>query len=396
MAHTVKGEKIRSVLCIPFEVQGMTRGVLYHDNSYMQDAFEFLDPTMMMLLSRHTSDTVNFLLNTMSVREEKEKLSRERDTSQQEFKKSQLIAGSRVMRDQLSMAGQAATTDTTVLLTGETGTGKGVLAQWLHENSRRSEGAFIVVDCATIPENLVESELFGYEKGAFTGADKQKLGRVELAHNGTLFLDEIGELPLHLQTKLLKTLEEKTFVRIGGGRSIRSDFRLIAATNRSIKEEVTAGRFRQDLFYRLNVFPLSMPPLREREEDIIGLAKYFVELYARKYGRLGLELSRNDRGMLMRYAWPGNVRELQNVIERAVILTKGKELQIPLFPTGPQTSAKAIFDDLLSLDELQRRYIRHVFDYVKGRVGGPGGAADILCMKRTSLYSRMKALGMKK
>jgi len=200
LAHTVKGEKIRSVLCIPFEVQGMTRGVLYHDNSYMQDAFEFLDPTMMMLLSRHTSDTVNFLLNTMSVREEKEKLSRERDTSQQEFKKSQLIAGSRVMRDQLSMAGQAATTDTTVLLTGETGTGKGVLAQWLHENSRRSEGAFIVVDCATIPENLVESELFGYEKGAFTGADKQKLGRVELAHNGTLFLDEIGELPLHLQT----------------------------------------------------------------------------------------------------------------------------------------------------------------------------------------------------
>ena len=396
LVHNVKGEKIRSVLCIPFEVQGMTRGVLYHDNSYMQDAFEFLDPTMMMLLSRHTSDTVNFLLNTMSVREEKEKLSRERDTSQQEFKKSQLIAGSRVMRDQLSMAGQAATTDTTVLLTGETGTGKGVLAQWLHENSRRSEGAFIVVDCATIPENLVESELFGYEKGAFTGADKQKLGRVELAHNGTLFLDEIGELPLHLQTKLLKTLEEKTFVRIGGGRSIRSDFRLIAATNRSIKEEVTAGRFRQDLFYRLNVFPLSMPPLREREEDIIGLAKYFVELYARKYGRLGLELSRNDRGMLMRYAWPGNVRELQNVIERAVILTKGKELQIPLFPTGPQTSAKAIFDDLLSLDELQRRYIRHVFDYVKGRVGGPGGAADILCMKRTSLYSRMKALGMKK
>jgi len=242
----------------------------------------------------------------------------------------------------------------------------------------------------------VESELFGYEKGAFTGADKQKLGRIELAHNGTLFLDEIGELPLHLQTKLLKTLEEKTFVRIGGGRSIRSDFRLIAATNRSLKDEVAAGRFREDLFYRLNVFPLSMPPLREREEDIAELARYFVELYARKYGRPGLDLSRKDIGMLMRYAWPGNVRELQNVIERAVILTKGKELQIPLFPTGSQTGAKATFDDLTTLDELQRRYIRHVFEYTKGRVSGPGGAAEILGMKRTSLYSRMKALGMKK
>jgi transcriptional regulator with GAF, ATPase, and Fis domain/tetratricopeptide (TPR) repeat protein len=395
-ASTVKGKDIRSVLCIPFEVEGMTRGVLYHDNSYMQDAFEFLDPTMMMLFSRHTSDMVNFLLNAMRVKEEKEQLSRERDTSQQEFKTLKLIAGSRVMREQLTMAGQAATTDTTVLLTGETGTGKGVFAQWLHENSRRSAGAFIVVDCATIPENLVESELYGYEKGAFTGADKQKLGRVELAHNGTLFLDEIGELPLHLQTKLLKTLEEKTFVRIGGGRSIRSDFRLIAATNRSIKEEVTAGRFREDLYYRLNVFPLSMPPLREREEDIIEMAKYFVEFYARKYGRPGLELSRNDRDMLMRYAWPGNVRELQNVIERAVILAKGKELQIPLFPSEPQTGTKAAFDDLPSLDEVQRRYIRQVFDYAKGRVGGPGGVADILGMKRTSLYSRMKALGMKK
>jgi len=395
-ARAVKGAKIRSVLCIPFEVQGLTRGVLYHDNSYMQDAFDFLDLAMMTLLGRHTSDTVNFLMNTLRVREEKEKLFRERDSSQLEFKKLQLIARSKVMREQMAMAGQVATTDSTVLLTGETGTGKGVFARWIHENSRRSEGAFIVVDCATIPENLVESELFGYEKGAFTGADRQKLGRIELAHNGTLFLDEIGELPLNLQTKLLKTLEEKTFVRIGGGRPIRSDFRLIAATNRTLKDEVAAGRFREDLFYRLNVFPLSMPPLREREEDIIELAKYFMELYARKYGRPGLELSRKDAGMLMRYAWPGNVRELQNVMERAVILTKGNELQIPLFPAGPQAGAKAAFDDLPTLDDLQRRYIRHVFDYVKGRVSGPGGAAEILGMKRTSLYSRMKALGMRK
>ncbi|HVN70845.1 MAG TPA: sigma 54-interacting transcriptional regulator, partial [Desulfomonilia bacterium] len=370
--------------------------VLYHDNSYMPDAFDFLDPMMMSLLTRHTSDMVDSLLNTIRAREEKEKLSRERVTSQQELKKFQLIAGSRVMREQMSMAGQVASTDTTVLLTGETGTGKGMFAQWIHENSRRSEGAFIVVDCATIPENLVESELFGYEKGAFTGADRQKLGRVELAHDGTLFLDEIGELPLLLQTKLLKTLEEKTFVRIGGGRTIRSDFRLIAATNRTLKDEVASGRFREDLFYRLNVFPLALPPLRNREDDIIDLAKYFVDLYAKKYGRQGLGLSRKDSSMLMKYTWPGNVRELQNVIERAIILAKGNELQIPLFPSGPHAGTKGTFDDLPKLDELQCRYIKHVFEYTKGRVSGPGGAAEILGMKRTSLYSRMKALGMKR
>ena len=300
------------------------------------------------------------------------------------------------MRDQLAMAGQAANTDTTVLITGETGTGKGMFAQWIHDNSRRSEGPFIVVDCATIPENLVESELFGHEKGAFTGAERQKLGRVELAHSGTLFLDEIGELSSHLQTKFLKALDEKTFVRIGGGRPIRSDFRLIAATNRTLNDEVAAGRFREDLFYRLNIFPLSLPSLKDREEDIIALAKHFMELYARKYGRTGLELSRKDHHMLLTYAWPGNVRELQNVMERAVILTKGNELQIPLFSTAPQSGLKAAFDDLPRLDDLQRAYIRHVFDYTKGRVSGPGGAAEILGMQRTSLYSRMKALGMKK
>lgn len=393
---SIQRDEARSALCIPFEVHGVMRGVLYHDNSYMKDAFDFLDPMMMTLLGRHTSDMVGFLLSAMRLREEKEKLSRERVTSQQEFKKLQLIAESRVMREQMSVAGQVASTDTTVLLLGETGTGKGVFARWLHENSRRSEGPFIVVDCTTIPENLVESELFGYEKGAFTGADRQKLGRVELAHDGTLFLDEIGELPLHLQTKLLKTLDEKILVRIGGGRAIKSDFRLIAATNRNLKAEVTAGRFREDLFYRLNVFPISMPPLRERERDIVELARYFVELFAKQYGSTDLRLSRKDEAMLMKYTWPGNVRELQNVIERAIILSKGAELQIPLFPAGMRSGSKATFDDFPTLDELQRRYIRQVFEYTRGRVSGSGGAAEILGMKRTSLYSRMKALGIQK
>jgi len=394
--NAFKGEKKRSILCIPFEVQGMSRGVLYHDNSYMQDAFDFLDIRMMTLFGKHLSDMVDFLLNSMRIKDENEKLSRQRDNSQHDFNKFQLIAKSHVMRELMTMAGQVAATDTNVLLTGETGTGKGLIARWIHENSRRSEKPFIVVDCATIPENLVESELYGYEKGAFTGADRQKLGRVELANNGTLFMDEIGELPLNLQTKLLKTLEEKTFFRIGGGRSIRSDFRLIAATNRTLKDEVASGRFREDLYYRLNVFPLSIPPLREREADIIELAGYFIGLYAKQYGRTGLEFSRKDHHMLTNYTWPGNVRELQNIIERAVILAKGTEIIIPLSSAGAISGTKGIFDELPTLDELQCRYIRHVFDYTKGRVSGPGGAAEILGMKRTSLYSRMKSLGMKK
>ncbi len=390
-----KGDKIRSVLCIPFYVQGTKGGVLYHDNSYITDAFDFLDPMTIRLLSRNTSDTVDFLLSNIKTRQENEKLSREMNILHQP-KEFQLIAESRIMREQMSMAGQVASIDTTVLLTGETGTGKGMFARWIHENSRRSEEPFIVVDCTTIPENLVESELFGYEKGAFTGADKQKLGRVELAHKGTLFLDEIGEIPLHIQTKLLKTLEEKTFVRIGGGRAINSDFRLIAATNRNLKEDVSSGRFREDLYYRLNVFPLTIAPLREREEDITELARYFLALYAKQYGRPDLSISSKDLYMLTKYNWPGNIRELQNVIERAVILSKGAELQIPMLTADSSRSTNFTIDDLPTLDELQRRYIRHIFGVTNKKVGGTSGAAEILGMKRTSLYSRMRTLRMKR
>lgn len=386
----------RSILCLPISVQGSKRYVLYHDNAYTPDAFDYMDPMALTLLGKHTSDMVDFLLNAMKIRDEKEKLSKERALIQNEFRQKKLIMKSHTMKELRSMVDEVAGTETTVLLLGETGTGKGVFARLCHENSRRLEGPFIVVDCTTIPENLVESELFGYEKGAFTGADRQKIGRIELAHDGTLFLDEIGELPLHLQAKLLRAIEEKSFVRIGGGKTIRSDFRLIAATNRNLKDEVAKGLFREDLYYRLNVFPIFIPPLRDRGEDIIELARYFVELYAQQYERPGLRLSNKDIGMLMKYTWPGNVRELQNVIERAVILSKGEELEIPLFPAGPQTSAQGAFDDMPALDELQRRYIRHVLNHTKGKISGPGGAAEILGMKRTSLNARMKTLGMKK
>jgi len=252
------------------------------------------------------------------------------------------------------------------------------------------------VDCTTIPENLFESELFGYEKGAFTGADKQKLGRFELANKGTLFLDEIGELPPQVQIKLLKTLEEKTFVRIGGGKIIRSDFRLIVATNRNLKEEVAAGRFREDLFYRLSVFPITMPPLRERGEDILELARHFITQYAKRYGRQSVILSPGDTTKLLKYAWPGNVRELQNVIERAIIVSGSGELQLGLSLTEPQKKSADLFDDKPTLDEMQRRYIKHILEVTNNRISGPAGAAEILGMKRTSLYSRMRTLGISK
>lgn len=394
--RSTQEKKIRSVMCIPINVQGKTRGVLYHDNSYLQDAFDYLDPGTMAMLGQHTSDMVDFLLSNMRMKEEKEKLSREKITSRQEFKGCRIIARSQTMDKQLAMADQAADTDTTVLILGETGTGKGLIARWVHEKSPRADGPFIVVDCTTIPENLFESELFGYEKGAFTGADRQKLGRIELAHEGTLFLDEIGELPLNVQTKLLKAIEEKTFVRIGGGRPIRSDFRLIVATNRNLKAEVAAGRFREDLYYRLNVFPISIPPLRERERDIVELARHFVGVYAREYSRPDLAISKQDEKILMKYAWPGNVRELQNVIERAVILSKGDEFHISLSPSDPTQDSGNPFDEMPTLDELQRKYIQYVIAHTRGRISGPGGATEILGMKRTSLYSRMRALGMKK
>ena len=386
--------RIRSVLCVPLEVKGLKRCVMYHDNSFLPDAFDDLEPSTIELLRRHTSNVIEFYLNSLRITEEKEKLSRDSMTSGQESAAQRIIGRSPAMREMLTMVRQVAKADTTVLMLGETGTGKGLSARIIHERSSRAKGPFIVVDCTTIPENLVESELFGYEKGAFTGADRQKLGRIELADGGTLFLDEIGELPLSVQIKLLKTLEEKTFVRIGGKRTIKSDFRLIVATNRNLKAEVAGGRFREDLFYRINVFPITMPPLRERGEDIRELALHFFDLFKKGYNRPDLKFPRAEEGKLLNYAWPGNVRELQNVIERAVILSREEYLQIPLFVEEGITGSRGLADDRPTLDELQRRYILHILQYTKSRIGGPGGAAEILGMKRTSLHSRMKALGI--
>ena len=316
-------------MCIPIEIEGKTHGVLYYDNSYLDDAFDFSDPAILKQMVRHTNLVIERRFHYLRIKEERNQLASEKSLLLEQGKE-EIIHHSKIMTGLLEQADHIAGTESTVLILGETGTGKELLAKRIHAHSQRADGPFIVVDVTTIPENLLESELFGHERGAFTGADNRKIGRLELAHKGTLFLDEVGELPLTAQTKLLRVLQEKTFHRLGGTRTISSDFRLIAATNRNLDEEVAAGRFRQDLFYRLNVIPLSLPPLRERREDITLLADYFIKQYGVKYKRSPLGLTDEQEKVLRSYRWPGNIRELKNVIERAVILSAENQLELNL------------------------------------------------------------------
>jgi len=305
-----------------------------------------------------------------------------------------IITQSPAMLSTLSQTDRIAATDSTVLILGETGVGKELLARRIHQMSHRKSNPMIIVDTTVIPENLVESELFGHEKGAFTGADRQKKGRMELANKGTLFIDEVGEIPKSIQVKLLRAIQEKTMTRIGGTKSIYSDFRLVAATNRDLAEEVAAGRFREDLYYRLNVIPVTLPPLREREQDIILLATHFINRFANKYNHQALSLSSENEAALRGYDWPGNIREMQNVMERAVLLSSDGRLHFDL-SSESRTSGGSQFDDLPTLDDIQRRYIDFVLDKTGGKLSGPGGATEILGIKRTSLYNRMKKLGLR-
>jgi formate hydrogenlyase transcriptional activator len=274
-------------------------------------------------------------------------------------------------------------------LLGETGTGKGLVAQGIHRMSSRSGRNFITLNCAAIPTGLLESELFGHEKGAFTGAVNQKLGRLELADHGTLFLDEIGEIPTELQPKLLRVLQDHEFERLGGIRTIKVNLRLIAATNRDLSRSVAAKEFRHDLFYRLNVFPIRMPSLRERREDIPVLVRYFVRRFAERMKRVIETIPTETMDALIRWHWPGNVRELENFIERSVILTEGTALAAPLHELEePAASAPA------TLEHTEREHIIRILRESHGMISGAQGAAKRLGMKRTTLQSKMQKLGI--
>jgi formate hydrogenlyase transcriptional activator len=317
-----------------------------------------------------------------------------------------VVCDGEAMRKVLAHAQQVAGTDTAVLLTGETGTGKEVLARAIHRASLRSEKVLVRVNCAALPANLIESELFGHERGAFTGAMKRHEGRFELAHGGTLFLDEIGELPLELQSKLLRVLQEGEFERLGDTQTQKVDVRVIAATNRDLGEAVRRGTFRADLFYRLKVFPIHVPPLRERTDEIPLLAATFLEDAGKRLGRKFDGISSNVIEALQRYAWPGNVRELRNVIERAAVTTRGRRLHLPSSwdaegmdpetrPAGVPSQPDALPRGL-TLPQLESAYIRQVLEQTHWRITGPKGAAIILGMNPSTLRFRMQKLGITK
>jgi formate hydrogenlyase transcriptional activator len=301
---------------------------------------------------------------------------------------------SAALRRVLHQVELVAPTDATVLLVGETGTGKELLARAIHRLSPRRAQAFVTLNCAAIPTGLLESELFGHEKGAFTGAVAQRLGRFELAQRGTLFLDEVGELPLEVQPKLLRVLQEREFERLGSTRTLRTEARLIAATNRNLSAMVEAQEFRADLFYRLHVFPVCVPPLRERPEDIPLLVRHVVEQFARRMQRTIDTIPSATMDALLRYPWPGNIRELQNLIERAVILSPGPVLRVPLEELRPGALPSPESGQLQTLEASERALILATLKETQWVLAGPKGAAVRLGMNRSTLAFRMKKLGI--
>ena len=316
-----------------------------------------------------------------------------------------IIGKSLALQNILKQINMVSPTDANVLIAGESGTGKELIAHEIHKRSPRSSRPLIRVNCASIPRELYESEFFGHVKGAFTGAIKDRVGRFELANGGTLFLDEVGEIPLDLQSKLLRVLQEGTFERVGDEKTIHTDVRVIAATNRQLKQEVEKGNFREDLFYRLNVFPLEVPPLRERKEDIPTLASHFLKLAREKFNRRGIQLSKANLALLENYNWPGNIRELQHVIERAVIIAPANRLVFDL-SKGPknrkistqnqiaQTSDKVLtFEDI---KQFERENILKALKSTNWKIFGRDGAAELLGIPPTTLTTRIKRLGLKK
>jgi len=310
----------------------------------------------------------------------------------------EIVGSSPALQAVLSQVAKVAPTDSTVLITGETGTGKELIARAIHKRSARSARAFVSVNCAAIPQDLIASELFGHEKGAFTGATQRRLGRFEAADGGTIFLDEVGELPAETQVALLRVLQEREFQRVGGNESLRTNVRVVAATNRKLENAIEEGRFREDLFYRLNVFPLIVPPLRERKEDIPLLVQYFVDRFATKAGKRITGISRKSLELLQSYLWPGNIRELQNVIERSVIVSDSENLSVDESWLGQRAVASESSSQRLSekLASQEKEMIESALAASNGRVSGPSGAAAKLGIPQSTLDSKIKSLKINK
>jgi len=394
-------EIIRSSICVPIIRQNRVTGLLYLDNRLLPQAFRESDLELLGFFSSlaflaleygSVSDEVQRL--NQKLREDKERFENQ---SLRRFHSEGIIGKSHAIRHVVALAHQVAKNNSNVLITGETGVGKELITRAIHRNSGRADKPFIQVHCSALPETLITSELFGHEKGAFTGAICRRIGRIELAHGGTLFLDEIGDLPSDIQVRLLRVLQSKEFERVGGNETLRSDFRLIAASNRDLEKQVRTNRFRSDLYYRLNVFPIYIPPLRERKEDIPLLANYFLRKHGTRLGKQFEDIPPKELERLSDYDWPGNVRELENIMERAIILSSGGALQIPA-PDANRTyfgdAAETVCGH--TLKENEKRHILWALEKTGWKVRGPGGAAEMLDIHPSTLEFRMKKLNIRR
>ena len=403
IAGRILNEGLKSAYCLPLISHGRPLGTLVVA-SLVEENFPERDAELLRHIANQIAIAVENALafrrmadRAKTLREEKLYL---QDEVRTEYNFEEIIGASATLRGILDQLQTVAPTDSAILILGETGTGKELIARAIHNLSARRERTLVKVNCAAIPTGLLESELFGHEKGAFTGAIAQRVGRFELAHRGTIFLDEVGDIPLELQPKLLRVLQEQEFERLGSARTTRVDVRVVAATNVDLAQKVVENQFRSDLYYRLNVFPITLLPLRERKEDIPLLVRYFAQKYARRMKKPIESIPMKAMASLTDYHWPGNVRELENFIERAVILSHGSELQIPLAELkgrakfASSMASNSPPDGIATLEHAEREHIIRALREAEWIVGGPKGAAIRLGMKRTTLQSRIKKLGI--
>jgi formate hydrogenlyase transcriptional activator len=411
--QALRASGVQTICCVPLITRGQVFGTL-NVASRRSDAFSSQDIELLQQVASQIAIAVENALAFKEIEALKNKLAEEKlyleEEIRSEFNFEEIIGESPALKRALAQVELAAPAGTTVLLLGETGTGKELFARAIHNLSPRRDRTFVKINCAAIPSGLLESELFGHERGAFTGAINQKIGRFELADRGTLFLDEVGDLPLELQPKLLRVLQEQEFERLGGNRTQRVDVRVVAATNQDLAKLVSERAFRSDLYYRLNVFPIQIPALRERAEDLPLLVRYFVQRFSRQLNK-GVEYIPADAmDALTHYSWPGNVRELENLIERAVLLSPGKELRIPfaelksaaLTPSAGADSSSSLISStsltssISTLEEAERQHILRALKQTEWRIAGPKGAAVLLDIKRTTLQARMRKLGIRR
>jgi formate hydrogenlyase transcriptional activator len=400
MAQHLLAEGVKSFCSIPLQSHDRLLGTL-NIGRLREDAFVREDVELLTQVAQQIAIAVENGLAYREIAELKEKLNEEKLYLEREIRSEhnfeEIVGDSASLKHVLTQVEIVSPTDSTVLIQGETGTGKELIARAIHNLSGRRSRTFVKLNCAAIPTGLLESELFGHEKGAFTGAIAQKIGRFELANGGTLFLDEVGDIPLELQSKFLRVLQEQEFERLGSNRTIRVDIRLVAATNRDLAQMVTDKEFRSDLYYRLNVFPILNPPLRDRADDVPALVQYFTQKFAARMNKRITTIPTDTMTTLSRYHWPGNIRELENFIERAVILTRGSSLTVPLTELkARRTNNDGDARHLTTLEDAEREHIRQALHQANWLVGGPAGAAARLGMKRTTLQSKMAKLGIER